>query len=286
MTKLEAWHYSPDKLFRSGKLHIDVIADYGGGHTLDPAFTEVQNHFFRHDRAGLIEIVTQTPIHAFSTIETGFWIAQEALHSDHPNLVIFSNTAPRGAIAWEGQKEQALVCGILDNGIPVFAVNAGFNVSFVKERLVGLWEVDVPNVGTQFRSRDQYPEAAVAILRGDVSRVGKPIDVSSVPEVPPSRVASIDGYGNIKTTIRKTHVPEAILRAKRVSVSVSGKTLSAVNSLSGNSAKEGELKIGVGSSGGKKDPFVEIVRMKGSASDDFGIDAPRDDLGTIVIEPV
>lgn len=265
-------------------LHIEVIADYGGRHSPDPAFSEVRNHFLRFDTAGKLGWITETAVAGFSTIETGFWIAQIGLHSEHSNLVIFSNTAPRGKIAWTGEHTQPFVCGILDNGIPIFAVAAGYNLSFIKGRLKGLWEVLVPNTGTQFRSRDQYPEVTMAILNGDSSKIGKSIELSAIPDVPISRVASIDGYGNIKTTIRTSEVSQELRQSPRVKISIRGKTHEAINTLLGQPAKEGELKIGKGSSGGKNDPFIEIVHLMGSARKDFDLDAPRDDLEPIILQ--
>lgn len=280
------WSYKKTEDITPRSLHIEVIADYGGRHSPDPAFSEVRNHFLRFDTNQKLGWITETAVAGFSTIETGFWIAQIGLHSEHPNLVIFSNTAPRGKIAWAGEHKQPFVCGLLDNGIPLFAVHAGYNLSFVKERLRGLWEVVVPNIGTQFRSRDQYPEATVAILNGEIRRVGKPVNISTIADVPAYHVASIDGYGNLKTTIRNSQIPDKIRNARKFRITIKKKTLEAVNTLAGQSAKEGELKIGTGSNGGKHDPFIEIVRLMGSARKDFGLDAPRDDLGPIVLEPL
>src|SRR3989344_1427419 len=190
--KLNKWNYRSPDIIQKGSLHIEVIADYAGIHATDHAFSEVRNHFFRFDKKGFIRIITDHPVYAFSTVETGFWIAQEALHSEHKNLVIFSNTAPRGDIQWQGDQKQKFVCGLLDNGTPVFAVNAGYNLSFIKDRLKGLWEVKVPNVGTQFRSRDYYPEATMSILNGDLKRLGTPINMRTIPDVPGYTVASVD----------------------------------------------------------------------------------------------
>lgn len=283
---LKTWSYRKPKEIKPYNLHIEVIADYGGRHSPDPAFSEVRNHFLRFDKSGKLGWITETAVAGFSTIETGFWIAQIGLHSDHPNLVIFSNTAPRGTIAWTGQKEQPLVCGMLDNGIPLFAVHAGYNLSFIRDRLQGLWEVDVPNTGTQFRSRDQYPEAVMVILNGDTSRIGKPVDMASILPVPANRVASIDGYGNIKTTLRLSQVSENLKQAPRVRVTIGSISHEAANALSGVSANGGQLKIGIGSSGGKNDPFIEIVRVMGSARKDFNLDAPRDDLAPVVFTAI
>ena len=168
MNKPTKWTYRESSKIKQNSLHVEVIADYGGGHSTDHAFSEVRNHFLRFDKNILIRTISEHPVYAFSTIETGFWIAQEGLHSEHSELVIFSNTAPRGDIKWHGEERQSFVCGILDNDIPIFAVNAGYNLSFVKDRLRGLWEVICPNEGTQFRSRDYYPEATMAILRDNI----------------------------------------------------------------------------------------------------------------------
>lgn len=281
-----SWNYrTPDKIER-GSLHVEVIADYGGGHATDHAFNEVRNHFYRFDKSHLIRTVTTHPVYAFSTIETGFWVAQEGLHSEHKNLVIFSNTAPRGDVHWRGEDHQGFVCGVLDNGTPVFAVNAGYNLSFVKDRLKGLWEVKVPNTGTQFRSRDYYPEATMSILHGNLSKIGPTVDMGKIPDVPSFKLASIDGYGNLKTTIKKSHLNESVLKSKLLRVTVNGFSHFALNTLiPGVVGKVYDLCLVQGSSGGKLGNYLEIVRLMARACDDFKLEGARDDLGKIVIEP-
>lgn len=285
--KLSGWSYrQPDKI-KPHSLHIQVIADYGGGHTTDHAFSEVKNHFLRFDPAKKIRFVTEHPVYAFSTLETGFWIAQEGLHSEHRDLVIFSNTAPRGDIFWKGENRQAFVCGILDNGIPVFAVNAGYNLSFIKNKLKGFWEVKVPNVGTQFRSRDYYPEATMAILKGDLSRIGPAINLEQIPGVPGFTIASVDGYGNLKTTIKKSHLSNAVANSLVLRVTINRISHFVLNTVFSNvKGKIGDLCMVSGSSGGKKTNFLEVVRLQGRANEDFKIEGPKDDLEKIKIEPV
>ncbi len=268
-------------------LHIEVIADYGGGHSTDHAFSEVRNHFYRFDKKGILKNVTEHPVYAFSTIETGFWIAQEGLHSEHKNLVIFSNTAPRGDITWHGENRQYFVCGILDNNIPIFAVNAGYNLSFVKDKLKGLWIVNCPNEGTQFRSRDYYPEAAMAILDGDTAIIGKEVAISDIPDIPAFRIASVDGYGNLKTTIKRSQLNDNILKAKMLRVTINGYSHFVLNTLpQGVVGKIYDLCLLQGSSGGKQGNYLEIVRLMARANYNFHVDGPRDDLGKIIIEPV
>lgn len=269
-------------------MHIEVIADYGGGHTTDHAFAEVRNHFFRFDKDKVIRIVSEHPVYAFSTIETGFWLAQEGLHSEHKDLVIFSNTAPRGDITWKGENRQYFVCGLLDNGIPIFAVNAGYNLSFVKDRLQGLWEVDCPNVGTQFRSRDYYPEAVMTILTGNTKLIGKEVNVDEIPDIPPFRVASVDGYGNLKTTIKEEDLGKELLNSKIIRITINGYTQLVINSLTPEPlvSKTYDLCLLKGSSGGKQANYLEIVRLMARASDDFNTPGPWDDMKPITIDAV
>lgn len=287
INKNTLWIYKQAEAVKPHSLHVEVIADYGGGHTTDHAFSEVRNHFYRFDKFKKIRNITEHPVYAFSTIETGFWIAQEGLHSEHRNLVIFSNTAPRGDIVWKGENRQAFVCGILDNGIPFFAVNALYNLAFVKERVKGMWEVHVPNEGTQFRSRDYYPEATMAILYGKLDRIGRPIDLSTILDVPDFIVASVDGYGNLKTTIKRSNLTDSILHAKVVRITINQKSYLAINTLkAGVWGKTGDLCLVVGSSGGIKSSYLEVVRLQGRASDDYRIEGPKDDQIKIEIEPV
>lgn len=281
------WNYPPPDKIKRQSFHISVIADYGGVHTTDHAFSEVRNHFYRFDKNYFIRAVTEHPVYEFSTIETGFWIAQESLHSEHKNLVVFSNTAPRGDIAWGGEKKQPFVLALLDNGIPVFAVDALFNLSFVKPRVKGLWKVDVPDEGTQFRSRDQYPEATMKILNGDNSLIGKELDIGLIPEVPDFVVASVDGYGNLKTTIRKSNLSKTVAKSPMVRILLNGRSHFALNTLAAKkNGKIGDLCLVSGSSGGKNRNYLEIVRLQGRACDDFKVSGPRDDMDRIKIQPV
>ncbi len=276
------WNYKLPAKIEKNSLHIEVIADYGGGYTTDHAFSEVRNHFYRFDNDRKIRTVTEHPVYAFSTIETGFWLAQEGLHSEHKDLVIFSNTAPRGDITWHGEDSQYFVCGILDNGIPIFAVNAGYNLSFVKNRLKGL------NVGTQFRSRDYYPEATMAILMGDMTKIGAPVNLDKILDVPHFKLASVDGYGNLKTTIKKSYLKESILKSKNLRITINGYSQQVINTFAVDSipVKSYDLCLVQGSSGGKQANYLEIVRLMARACDDFKVPGPWDDMDPIVIEPV
>lgn len=282
------WAFRPLSKVKPNSLTIEVIADYGGGHAPDHAFNEVHHHFRRFDSKGYIKEIVAHPVYAFSTIETGFWISQMAQHSEHENLVIFSNTAPRGDIEWGGEMRQPFVYALLDNNVPVFAVHAGYNLSFIKDRIKGIWEVDVTNSGTQFRSRDQYPEATLTILmlHGKKAMIGKPVSIREIPSVPSFRVASVDGYGNLKTSIRRSEIPQHLKTKKILRVTIADRSHFLLNSLAGIQGKVGDLQMVVGSSGGKRNPFIEFVALQERAADYFSVKGPRDDMPKIVIEGV
>ena len=277
---------------------INVIADYGGGRLPDHAFNEVETRL--RSKLGSSEnvslTVTSHPVHAYATIETGFWIAQIALENTHPGLIIFSNTAPRGedeassnaGVTWQGDERQPFVFVQLDNGVPIFAVHTGHNLSFIKGRAKEIRKVNVPNVGTQFRSRDIYTGAVAAYIQGDLSVIGGDlIDPRTIPDVPANRVATIDGYGNLKTTIRKSAVSKDMLQSPFVEVQCNGRRHFAVNTLAaGVEGEKGQLCLTTGSSGEEKNPFLEVIRLQQKANEDFRIGEVSDDLPPITIKPL
>src|SRR3990167_9897890 len=105
---------------------IHLIADYGHG---DLAFAEVIQRL-KSDLPQATIFPTAVP--AFSTLATGFTIAQLALNDPIPDMFIYSNTAPRKDDT-EKRHENAgekFAYGLLDNGIEVAAVHAHFAFSF------------------------------------------------------------------------------------------------------------------------------------------------------------
>ena len=164
-----------------------LIADYGVG---DPAFTEV---ILR-----LRNLLPSTYIHPhstppFSTINTGFWIYQVALTPNIDNTYIFSNTAPRKdkKKAQKNNKGEVLMYAKLKNGFEVIGINAGYNFSFIKPFIKEFHHVNVENEGSQFRSRDKYPQAAEKMINGDKSFIGKKESKTLIPSIPKNRIASI-----------------------------------------------------------------------------------------------
>lgn len=248
-----------------------LLSDYGTG---DAAFTEVMLR--------LRAIAPDTFLHpqsvpAFSTINTGYWIAQIALTKDTPHTYIFSNTAPRKEEkkAQENNKGEKLMYARLKNGFELMAINAGYAFSFVKPYIQNFHYVNVDNHGSQFRSRDIYPFAVAKMLKADMSVLGEKEDVSVIPDYPRNVIASIDGYGNIKTTTRLSEV--SLTPGQKVTVSLNHQKHAAIFTDGVFNIHEGELAFAPGSTG-HDDKFMELFVRGSSANHLFELPLIEDSL--------
>lgn len=242
---------------------LHCIADYGTG---DPAFIEVMQKFFLLEPS-LHIIPTSVP--AFSTIATGFWMAQYALVNPIPGVMIFTNTAPRKdkKASRENNEGEGLVYAELVNGVRIVGVNAGYCFSFVKPHIKTFHLVNVANKGSQFRSRDFYPDATVGILKGNTALIGQSLDTAIIPDIESGKIGWIDGYGNIKTTTRSSEIH--FKPGQPVLVTLHGMKRTAFFTDGTFSVMEGELAFAPGSSGGD-DRFMEIFLRGLSAWREFG----------------
>lgn len=241
-----------------------VISDYGIG---DPAFSEV-----------ILQLRTLLPgifIHPqsvppFSTLNTGFWIYQIALTSNLTNTHIFSNTAPRkeNSNAQKNNSGEKLMYAKLQNGFEIMAVNAGFVFSFVKPFISSFHFVNSPFEGSQFRSRDIFPKSVSKMINNDASYLGEKADPALLPEYPKNIVASIDGYGNIKTTMRMSET--TINSGNPVMLNIGGISKSAIFTDGSFNIPHGQLAFAPGSSG-HDDRFMEIFYRGGSAAELFDL---------------
>lgn len=241
---------------------LQLITDYGTG---DPAFAEVIQ------KLALLSPVTRviaTSVPPFATIATGFWTYQLATVNPVPGMAIYTNTAPRKDVKEkrEANEGEGLVYAQMENGVKVIGVNAQYCFSFVKPRIKSLALVNVANKGSQFRSRDFYPEAVVGIAAGDRAFTGRQLDISILPEAPVNRIAWIDGYGNLKTTTRRSQLN--FKTGQPVVISLNGVKRTAFFTDGTFAVQEGQLAFAPGSSGGD-DPFMEIFLRGLSAWKDF-----------------
>ncbi len=249
-------------------MFINLIADYGIG---DPAFAEVTQRLLMGLPSSQISLLSVPP---FSTLATGFWIAQLGLNPGPSDRLIYHNCAPRQDDSEPrlDNEGEGLTYALLPNGVKVVGVNAGYTLSFIKDHAQVLHTVKVSRGGSQFRSRDVFPTAAAAIALADFSLLGEELKPNQLPDAPCDRVAWIDGYGNIKTTIPAHSVnlnPEA-----KVIIRVGDVVSDAVYSDGSFKVPEGTLAFSPGSSGwstkGQQVRWMELFLRGGSAWERFG----------------
>ena len=249
---------------------IHLIADYGAG---DPSFSEVVQRLKYEDPS---ITVNKTPVAPFSTVATGFWIEQLGVHNPgFEGLTIYSNTAPRSDETGPRQSNEGeQLCYLeLENDVPVLAVDGGYNLSFVKDRITTFRGIDAPESGSQFRSRDYFPTRVAEIASGNLDSVGEELPVEDIPAKPESVVCHVDGYGNVKTSIRAS----AFDTNGEVTVEIGSHAEEVVAREAIFEADEGSLVLAPGSSGGE-DPYLEVVHRGGSAAETFGHPSPGDPI--------
>ena len=251
-------------------MFISLVADYGTG---DPAFAEVTQRLLMTLPSSQVSLLSVPP---FSTLATGFWIAQLGLNPGSSDRLIYHNCAPRQDDSEPrlDNEGEGLTYALLRNGVKVVGVNAGYTLSFIKDHAQVLHTVKVSRGGSQFRSRDVFPSAAAAIAKEDFSLLGEALKPSQIPDAPIDRVAWIDGYGNIKTTIPAHTVnlnPEA-----KVIIRVGDVVSDAVYSDGSFKVSEGTLAFSPGSSGwpmpNGANPvrWMELFLRGGNAWERFG----------------
>src|SRR3954464_4413830 len=204
---------------------VHVIADYGP--TGDLAFAEVVQRLKRHlpDAEPVL-----TPVPPFATLAAGFCVAQLGLGEAPAGTLVYHNVAPRQEVeeAREANAGERLAFARLATGVRVVGVNAGHAFSFVRDAAEELRWAAVPAEGSQFRSRDLFPQAAAAIALGRPDALGEPLRPEDVPEGPGHRAAYVDGYGNIKTTV--AHDPGRVRGGTPVRVRIGGQEAEAIAS--------------------------------------------------------
>lgn len=222
---------------------VHIIADYGFG---DLAFAEVVQRlkFYLPDAEPML-----TPVPAFSTLAAGFCIAQLGLNDAPPGTIIYHNVAPRqdDPQARSGNAGERLAFAQLPTGVRVIGVNAGHAFAFVRDLAEELRWAAVPAAGSQFRSRDLFPQAASAIALGQPDALAEVIQPQDIPDVPVNQIAYIDGYGNLKTTIQ--HEAVADRDGSTIKVTIDGVVQEAIVSDGSFAVEPGQLAFAPGSSG-------------------------------------
>lgn len=256
---------------------VHIIADYGTG---DLAFAEVVQRIKIHlpDAEPIL-----VPVPPFCTLAAGFCIAQLGLHAAPPGSLIYHNVAPRedDEAVRQGNAGERLAYARLPTGVRVIGVNSGYSLSFIKDVADKFRWAASPAEGSQFRSRDVFPQAAAAIALGLPTALGEEIDVHVLPSPPSSVIAYVDGYGNLKTTI--AYDAEKISQGTRIGVRVNDHEHEATVSDGAFAVRHGELAFAPGSSGwpkaqGREVRWIEIFLRGGNAWELFG----RPAIGSVV----
>lgn len=254
---------------------IHIIADYGFG---DLAFAEVVQRikFYLPDAEPML-----TPVPAFSTLAAGFCVAQLGLNEAPPGTIIYHNVAPRedDDQARTSNAGERLAFAQLPTGVRVIGVNAGHAFSFVRDLALDLRWAAVAAEGSQFRSRDLFPQAAAAIALGQPKALVEQIQPSDIPDVPLNCIAYIDGYGNLKTTIKDD--ANIIHDGSIVHVRIGDVDQQAIASDGSFAVESGQLAFAPGSSGwtnaqGGQTRWIELFLRGGNAWESFG----RPSVGT------
>ncbi len=250
---------------------VHIVADYGYG---DLAFAEVVQRV--KSRLPDAEPVL-TPVPPFATLAAGFCVAQLALNEAPPGTLVYHNVAPRAddESSRDANAGERLAFALLPTGVRVVGVNAGYAFSFVREAAEELRWAAVGAEGSQFRSRDLFPEAAARIACGWPDALAGYLDPLDVPPVPPNRVAYVDGYGNLKTTIRSGAPPTDAPSGSAVRIEIGESQREARLSDGSFEVEQGRLAFAPGSSGwtdaeGKSTVWMEIFLRGGSAWEEFG----------------
>ena len=245
---------------------IHIVADYGHG---DLAFAEVVQRIKAYVPDAEPVLV---PVPPFATLAAGFCVAQLGLNEAPAGTLVYHNVAPRqdDPDARDANEGERLAFARLPTGVRVIGVNAGYTFSFVRDAAEELRWAAVPAEGSQFRSRDLFPQAAAAIAVGEPDALAGKIDRADVPEVPPKRVAYVDGYGNIKTSIPSRGGKKAL----KVRVRLGDVQREAIASDGSFSVEPGQLAFAPGSSGWRvatgEVRWMELFLRGGNAWEAFG----------------
>jgi len=257
---------------------VHIIADYGYG---DLAFAEVAQRIKIHlpDAEPIL-----TPVPAFSTLAAGFCVGQLGLNQAPAGTIVYHNVAPRAddEAAREANAGERLAFARLPTGVRVIGVNAGHAFSFVGAVATELRWAAVAAEGSQFRSRDLFPQAAASIALGQDDALGEVLDVADIPAIPQRQVAYIDGYGNLKTTIE--HGSSSFRSGTRLRVRIGELEREAVASDGSFAVSPGELAFAPGSSGwtsagGEETIWMELFLRGGNAWQHLG----RPDVGAEIV---
>lgn len=236
---------------------LHVVCDYAAGGL---EFGEITSRLQLHLKSPHGVRIHPTSVPSLDTMAVGFVTAQYAYAPREGAMFIYGNAAPRRTTndATKNNIDHGIKYARLKNGVEIVNVNSEFAFGFVKKDIVEFRDIDCPNAGSQFRSRDFFPESVARLIDGDRSILLKELDIDAIPDIPNNLVAWTDGFGNIKTTMRQSDLDERGLKpGDKVQVILNGVSMLGVIAKGGFTVDRGVLAVNAGSSG-YEDPFIEL----------------------------
>ena len=236
---------------------LHVICDYAAGGL---EFGEITSRLQLHLQDPHGVRIHPTSVPSLDTMAVGFVTAQYAFAPHEGKMFIYGNAAPRRGVskATKNNEDNGIQYVRLDNGVEIVNVYSEFAFGFVKDHVVEYRQVDCPAEGSQFRSRDYFPERVARLINGDKSVLSDELDINDIPAIPHNMVAWTDGFGNIKTTMRRSDLNKMKLKnGQKVQVILNGVSMLGVVAQGGFSVDRGVLAVNAGSSG-FEDPFIEL----------------------------
>lgn len=236
---------------------LHVICDYKAG---GMEFGEITNRLQFHLENPHSVRIHPTEVPSLDTMAVGFVTAQYAYAPNQGRMVIYGNAAPRrdSSKAMKSNIDHGIKYARLKNGVEIINVWSEYAFGFIKQDIVEFREIDCPSHGSQFRSRDFFPERVARLINGDQSDLSKKLNVADIPDIPNNLIAWTDGFGNIKTTMRKSDLDKkGFAVGQSVQVICNGVSMLGVVATGGFTVDRGVLAVNAGSSG-YDNPFVEL----------------------------
>lgn len=296
------------------KPYIKILTDYPRD---DLASDEVQQALTtacaQHDVDAFNIDVGAIP--GMNTVVAGFKTAQLALNSKLGfGHVIHTNCAPRKNIISKESKGEGVVLGILPNGVCLLTVSSGYSLApfynLIQSGQVQFFKTKIPDSGSQFRSRDYFPDATARLARHlqDVvaekgedyvakaittgsgkslvegfEYLGESVDENYFNELPQGSVYYIDNFGNLKLNIDHDDLTQQYEPGTILSLCINDHLVEGVVGTAGFSQGEGIIALTRGSSGwstgAKADMrLTEVFLRGGSAAAAFKNVKPGDQI--------
>ena len=238
--------------------HVD---DYVSGGL---EFAEIDTRLYSQINNPERVLIHDTSVPSLDTMALGFVTAQLAYApTGDTRVVIYGNCAPRRSSdkAQKNNIDHGIKYVKLKNGVEIINVWSDYAFGFVKSDIVEFKDLNCPNSGSQFRSRDFFPTAVAKIVNGDYSDLGADLPVEEIPDIPNNMVAWTDGFGNMKTSMRMSDIAKLGLKpGNKVQVILNGVSMVGVVSIGGLQVDRGVLALNAGYPTGGTEFEIKVMK--------------------------